>query len=140
MRFLKRLIFATWSLPMIYGNVLEIVCHECSEYQRLSYVICVLSSMIQSIDHSHSTVTMTNKEKTISIRLKSAAALTIESIRNTLMVAEFKESLLLQTDPSSHIFDLLIILTALLGYYDVNGVQDINPSTSATFVLVNFCQ
>ena len=56
------------------------------------------------------------------------------------MVVEFKESVLLQTDPSSHMFDLLIILTVLLGYYDADGVQDINPSTPATFALLNFCQ
>ena len=95
--------------------------------------------MIRSKDHSHSTVPMKIR-KHISIQPKLAVMLTIESIRNTLMVAEFNESLLLQTDPSSHILVYLIILTVLLAYYDVDGVHDVNPSTSATFALVNFCQ
>ena len=56
------------------------------------------------------------------------------------MVAKFKESLLLQTNPSSHISVYLIILTVLLAYYDVDGVHDVNPSNSATFTIVNFRQ
>ena len=56
------------------------------------------------------------------------------------MVVEFKEIVLLQTEPSSHIFDLFIILTVLLGYYDVDGVQDVSPSTSGTFVIIHFRQ
>ena len=56
------------------------------------------------------------------------------------MMVEFKESLLLQPNPSSHIFVYLIIITVLSDYYDMDVVQGVNPSTSATFALVNFHQ
>ena len=56
------------------------------------------------------------------------------------MVAEFKEIFLLQTDPSSHMFNLLIILMILLDYYEVDGVQDVNPSTSEKNSFANLRQ
>ena len=41
-------------------------------------------------------------------------------------MAELKVSLLLKTNPSSHIFVYLMILTVLLADYDVDGVQDVD--------------